>query len=240
MATEPWPVVFAAVRPDGGPRTDAMAAVFAWWSENGMPIAYAAQSPGDEPFAKALLYNTATRDPDAEGWDVGIFIDADILPGSFDQIEAAIDVAARSGRLVLAHDHKYDLPEDATRRILAGHAAPAGVAAELDLPYERNTFSSVVVVPRKLWDAVGGFDEGFVGWGWEDLAFFWACRSLGFGYHRVGGAVYHLWHPRERADTYDAPTYGANADLGRRYWAARRRRRTMRALLAERSMDRAL
>lgn len=38
-----------------------------------------------------------------------------------------------------------------------------------------------VAIPRKIWDAVGGWDERFLGSDWEDVAFGTAARQRGFG-----------------------------------------------------------
>ena len=54
--------------------------------------------------------------------------------------------------------------------------------------------SSVVVVSRKQWDIIGGFDEQFRGWGFEDTAFAAAAETFG-GIIRMDGEVIHFWHP---------------------------------------------
>ena len=50
------------------------------------------------------------------------------------------------------------------------------------MPWVRRTYehqhSSVVVIPRPLYDDIGGFDEGFRGWGLEDTAFAIAVETL--------------------------------------------------------------
>ena len=55
--------------------------------------------------------------------------------------------------------------------------------------------SSAVVVTRKTWDAVGGFDERFVGWGWEDVAFRCAVETVtGRELTKIASTCWHLFH----------------------------------------------
>lgn len=86
------------------------------------------------------------------------------------------------------------------------------------------SWSCCIAIPRKAWDLLGGFDERFRGWGFEDMAFQSAACALA-GAERVEGDVFHLWHPRtpglgQREQTAEAVT---NARLGRRYMVALRR-----------------
>jgi hypothetical protein len=63
---------------------------------------------------------------------------------------------------------------------------------------------------------LGGFDERFDGWGWEDRAFaITAERLLGQSAKRINHMVYHLWH--EVGPTINQPKYHANWDLYRQY-----------------------
>jgi hypothetical protein len=87
------------------------------------------------------------------------------------------------------------------------------------------SWSCCFVVPRAVWDAIGGFDERFKGWGWEDMAFQSVVCGL-YGHERLDGDIWHLWHPRAeeriRRGTPLHPAYVANRMLGRRYmWALR-------------------
>jgi predicted glycosyltransferase involved in capsule biosynthesis len=100
------------------------------------------------------------------------------------------------------------------------------------LEWHPNTFSGVLAVPRALWDAVGGFDERFVGWGFEDLAFWSACTALAGGFERIPGRMIHLWHPKGVESGHDR--YAANEELGRRYMQARSSRAETRQIIAER------
>jgi hypothetical protein len=75
---------------------------------------------------------------------------------------------------------------------------------------------------------MGGFDERFRGWGWEDMAFKTVVLTR-YGAEHLPGEVIHLWHDRsaERAEVRRpdgniliAPEYLENTILGRTYmWA---------------------
>jgi hypothetical protein len=84
-------------------------------------------------------------------------------------------------------------------------------------------------MPRAVFDDLGGFDERFKGWGFEDMAFQSAICGL-YGYERIPGDVVHLWHPRSEERITPgltrltaSPEYVTNARLGRRYMVALRR-----------------
>lgn len=55
----------------------------------------------------------------------------------------------------------------------------------------------VQVITRDLFNKVGGYDERFKGWGWEDTVFCWKIRKELGDYDILSTeCVYHLWHPR--------------------------------------------
>jgi GT2 family glycosyltransferase len=149
------------------------------------------------PFNRSAAINQASRS--AGDWDVAVIADSDSFVG-YEQLQQAIDGAERTGQLWLAYDVFMSLDKPMTDRILAGYTGPWEPGVELRL---EGTCSSVLCVPRALWDRVGGFDEGFVGWGAEDVAFWVATDALGGGFHRVPGPVWHLWHDKS-PDTLEA------------------------------------
>jgi hypothetical protein len=118
------------------------------------------------------------------------------------------------------------LPWEATERVLAGED-PETEWAEQSVD---NTWSSCWAISRESWDAVGGFDERFVGWGAEDWMWMSACHAL-FGIVRAPGNSFHLWHGRDGEG--DHPHYDKNIALGNRYLAVRNEEAPMRKLLAE-------
>lgn len=64
---------------------------------------------------------------------------------------------------------------------------------------------------------VGGWDERFVGWGWEDRAFAHAADQILGPHQRPSGAIYHLWHPAPIEQTIHHPKYQENWSLYNEY-----------------------
>jgi hypothetical protein len=168
---------------------------------------------GPAPMNRSAAINRAAAD--AGDWKLAVVLDADtLIPAS--QLQQGIEFA-RGGELVLPHDHFRSLSKNATREVLAGDLDPA----EAPVRWVKNeTKSSCLCVGRVLWEEVGGFDEDFVGWGYEDAAFFAACRALS-GVARIPGPVHHLWHPRSAEKDTQSPQYIANCERAGRYKEAR-------------------
>lgn len=117
--------------------------------------------------------------------DLIVFNDADsICPPA--QIEDAIQLAIESPGLVFAYDlYVRKTKEGRDGRIIHSSGSMACVA-----------------ISRACFEEVGGFDESYVGWGYEDLDFAQRCNAL-WPNRRVPGPVYHLWHGDRRDD--DSP-----------------------------------
>ena len=135
---------------------------------------------------------------EAGQWDVAVVADADSITSPV-QSAAAVGWAATTGRLVYAFDEFLYLSRHMTTEILNGYGGAWEPGVEWSL---ENTQSSQIVVPRALWDEVQGFDPGFDGWGFEDVAFASACETLGGNAVRVPGPVWHLWHPPSTDPTH--------------------------------------
>lgn len=186
----------------------------------------------DGPFNRSAAVNAAARS--AGSWDLGIVIDADIFVAR-SQVLAAIDTAGATGRVTWAHRRWRGLHRDWTERhVRDRHDFGAELDRDdMDLYVERTnpiSWSCCIVFPRRVFDDMGGFDERFRGWGFEDMAVQSAVVGL-YGHERIEGDVYHLWHDRSTpGDGRAAKAGGAytaeavtNARLGRRYMVALRR-----------------
>lgn len=149
------------------------------------------------PFNRSVALNLASSL--AGPWELAIIADADTYVAA-PQLLAAIE-RARTGRLVIAHTQWRNLSEVATLGILAGDDL---TEPEYDRTCEGlHAVSGMLVVPRGLWDMVGGFDERFVGYGWEESAFARAAEVAGGKVERIDGPCWHLNHERERRDQVD-------------------------------------
>ncbi len=172
-----------------------------FWDATGLPV-FTADS-GHEQFTCSASRNLAAEK--ARRWDVAVFADADVLPGSWEQIRDAIHAAQRTGEYTVAHSELRWLDARETRRVCEG-LPPADAVPERAMV---GSWIQTFAIRRDLFDRVGGFDEGFVGYGGQDVAFFKAASTLG-GARRVYGPLYHLHHPPR-----------AESERARENWAER-------------------
>lgn len=209
-----------------------------WEEVLGWPIV---EGHYDDPGAFSLARASNRAAALAGDWEVALYVGADFFIDDPKQAYAAIQLAQETEKLVLAHDTLIQLDERETGMLMAAQTQygsraliPGGATGHLAPGGQRhpNTFSGVLAFTRSLWDLVGGFDARFVGWGYDDIAFWCACSALA-GYERVPGTIYHLWHPRTRADNEESPEFPRNQVLGNRYLAAKNDPAAMRGILAE-------
>lgn len=105
------------------------------------------------------------------------FNDADSLV-PHDQIREACELAGAEPGLVFAYTDYIRLdPEGVPCEHIAGSGS-----------------SGAVAISRQCFEEVGGYDERFTGWGYEDLDFARRCAAR-WPIRRVPGELRHLWHP---------------------------------------------
>jgi hypothetical protein len=224
-------VVLVPRRADGGHRDR----LWTWLARQivgwGYPII---EGHHDEPgpFSRSLALNRAAAE--AGAWDVALLVDADTFVNPH-QAHAAVALAGASGAMTVGFDAFRTLSEPGTERILGGFNGSWSPLAtgELIGHGSHGPVSSIVAVPRRLWDAMGGFDQRFRGWGFEDRAFAIAAATLGGEVQRIASDAWHLWHPRAARKPEDA-NYRANRELSRRYRAAAGDPAAVLELIAER------
>lgn len=104
--------------------------------------------------------------------------------------------------------------------------------------YGRRYGAMAMVIPREAFDALGGFDERFRGWGGEDASILRALDTLWGKHKSVNTAIYHLWHPKigdtHRERRWDGQTKAnPNDRLASAYHRANRHPAAMRRLVDE-------
>lgn len=182
----------------------------------------------DGPFNRAAAINTAAANAPSDT-DVFIVADADSFAGS-DQITAAVAGARTGPGFWLAYDTYRYLTKAMSDAVMGGFRGDWLTGVEFSMT---GTCSSMVVCTRALFTEVGGMDEGFVGWGFEDVALSHALQTFGGGIARTPGSVWHLWHPSSPENSHHSPVWQANRERMLRYGDCAYDRPAMRSLLVE-------
>ena len=222
-------------RRGGFPDRDRLWAFCRTWWLNDFPDWEVHEGTGpDGAFCRSHAINEAATK--AGDWDVAVIIDADVLvdPAA---VRSAVDLAVATDSMVLAYHRRVLLGENGTNQILSGFRGNwDGLDRQCADRYD--ACSSAVVVTRALWDAVGGFDERFVGWGWEDVAFRVACETVsGREMTKIAATCWHLFHITSSGNNSRQTTFRANKKLGDTYSAARFDDAKMSELLAEAKVE---
>ena len=176
---------------------------------------------GDELFSVARAFNAARS---SAAGDRLLLVGADHVPPDEQTLARILaDLEVRPWIGVFAKT--WQLTEGATEQVLAG-AEPSTVAGQHTLI---PSCEGIVALRADAWDAVGGMDARFVGYGPEDRAFRVALETaFPDGIGAGSGHVISLWHepaPRDRVR--------ANQAIYREYTdalQAARRAREIRAM----------
>lgn len=131
-----------------------------------------------------------------------VFNDGDSLC-PHEQIREAVRLATETPGLVFA----YDLYVRRTKEGRIGQTI-----------YNSGSMACVAI-SRACFEQVGGFDESYVGWGYEDLDFARRCNAL-WPNRRVTGPVYHLWHGDRNADDSPEDSDPAQVAANEERWRA--------------------
>jgi hypothetical protein len=143
---------------------------------------------------------------------------------------SAIAASLRDGNWRLPRYYRQ-LTRAATSAVIAN---PNLLDADLETEWvgEGVSWSGIVVVPRFAFDAVGGSDERYRGWGADDVALGLALNALYRPVERWEGSAFHLWHPRGVQEAGLHRYCDEQIHLTRRYQAAAERPREIEKLLS--------
>ncbi len=143
----------------------------------------------DGPWRRAAAVNDAARK--AGDWGTALIADCDTIP-DHDGILRAVEWVRSTGGGCRPHDQRYMLSQQQTvTAVQRGvHALPVKT---LRAPWAGGGLD---VVTRDAWDVVGGMDESYEGWGYEDSEFH-VQMVVKSRWDRLPGHAWHLWHPTD-------------------------------------------
>lgn len=139
------------------------------------------------PWQRAVAVNNAAKQ--AGDWEIAFIADCDTLTDP-DGIRRGVEWVRSTRGACRPHDQRYMLDDKQSLQ-----AVQRGVGSipreQLKAPYAGGGLD---IVHRDAWDAVGGFDENYVGWGWEDSEFH-VQLVVKSTWDRLPGVAFHLFHP---------------------------------------------
>ncbi len=144
--------------------------------------------PGD-PMPLAAARNAAAA---AARGDALIFLDVDCIPAPT-LVARYADVLADAPGIYLG-EVRYLPPGPVDFDRAVRHPAKPALADDevRPVPGHGELWGLSFALPRAAWDAAGGMDTGYVGYGGEETDFAWRLADAGVPMAWVGGAV--AWH----------------------------------------------
>ena len=162
--------------------------VGAWYSKN-LPEAKIIYS--DSSYKHFNL--SASRNAGAKlalDYDIVIHNDADTIP-NIESLLEGIKQTYKTGYFCNPYDNYHMINTANTYRILSGLETPESS----DYEQIHGACSGVIITTPKTWELVGGFDENFLGWGYEDVAIAVAHATImEHGFLIIPGAAYAMSH----------------------------------------------
>lgn len=221
-----------------GTRTRAKEWIVARWRHH-YPDAEFVIEPDDgiDPFCKSMAVNAAAKK--ATG-DVFAILDADTWVQT-EHVDEGLGIIERTGRWVIPARRSLRLTRDYSEQIMKvkpDESFPRLVSRRSTVEQAGLVAGFLHLVPRHAFEAVGGMDERFRGWGGEDTSFIRALDVVHGKHVQLHGLVISLWHerPRQHGRIWLGQTEAHNVqrnDLGHRYTVAGFRKERMMALLQE-------
>ena len=177
------------------------------------------------PLARAR--NTAVATALVAGAELVVLLDVDCVPGP-DLVDAYRLASEEAPDALLAGPVTYLLegvsvpedPNDLTDLRAPHPARPDPAPGVLERGGDHNLFWSLsCAVTASVWRALGGFHEGYVGYGAEDTDLGRVARSRGVDLVWVGGAdAFHQYHPIDNPPVAHLEDIVRNAGTFRERW----------------------
>lgn len=224
-------VILVPRRDDGGWRDQLWAFCIAKWRTDfpEWTIVEGHHTAEEGLFNRSKAINRAAENEHVRDWDVALIIDSDTISDP-PAVREAVEYAFRTNVLTVAHNARKMMSERATKQFMTNPTV--AIRRHMIEKTYYDSVSCAVAVSRQTWDLVGGFDERFIGWGFEDTAFRIAAETLtDSSMHVVQSDCYHLWHKSSPEASHFAPSFARNNALKARYEQAHFQPERVRAVI---------
>lgn len=176
---------------DGASREDIFSWVRARWEAFYPSFELVTAGSGNRAINRSAARNEAFR---RSSGDVVIVADADIV-FHHANVDVALQHMKNGKRWVVGFDRYEQMDGPDTRKVLASDPAdPVDRPAKPRWSTDQGN-AGLLIMTRGAFVEVGGYDERFTGWGWEDWAIANALHTLAHPMVTVPGYVLHLRHP---------------------------------------------
>jgi glycosyltransferase involved in cell wall biosynthesis len=228
-----------AYRPDQGPRDQIFKHVRRFYAKYFPKMEICIGESDTELFNKSQAINRAAKR--ARG-DILVIVDADVIFAPT-IISKSIELLENSP-LIIPFQRIHYINETNTKKILeTGQLWPINGGADnfvVDATNGNYEYISLVnVIKRETFEAIGGYDERFYGWGGEDDAFNVTVNTMCGNHIRLNQDVYHLWHPPAPGNHHYSKerhvNYRINMELRDRFFSARGDKEEIQHLIKEKS-----
>ena len=178
-----------------------------------------------QPFSRARAINGAVRTLDC---DMLVFNDGDSLVEPANISRMVRDAEAPG--LVFGYTRYRRLNQAATENLKSFVLAFVQPDHFFEWQMLNSGSNGCAAIRRDCFNEVGGLDENFQGWGYEDLAFDVICEAH-WPSRRIAGDLIHLWHPTAE-DTHPELTKQNEIRYWHQYAPKFGDREALRALVA--------
>lgn len=179
----------------GDPQREKIAEwVFARWRD--VPFVDLCVGEDDyngQPFNRSRALNRARSQAQT---DTLVIFDADTVPDP-DSLRLIAPRLQEHPWCTLFDSIEYLTPEATGRVVTLDHIPKC---RPQDILHPAPGCMGIMAMSPHVWDVVGGFDEQFIGWGWEDTSFRQTLRALwGWSVDAPPLSCLSLWHARPDA-----------------------------------------
>lgn len=211
---------------DHGPRDRLFHWVYRFYRHTMPEVEICTGTSDTKMFSRSLAINNAARKATR---NVFAIADADVFFNPATLINA-IKLLDQHAMVVPYEKVQYLSASDTERILKVKPGWPVAInEPTTQKPFE--TFGGLTVVKREDFEAIGGFDERFVGWGGEDVAFYISITTLCGPYKRLQNDVYHLFHPI--TGPKGNPKHRNNVLRAQKYFKAQGNKEAIQKLLHE-------